>query len=93
MVTIADVLQAKQIEKILGRPLNEQEISGEEFEVRLQDGRYQMFAVSRIAFPYDLLPDYALNMSGEPEDMESEGYRFVNWDSEGRDTDETHEDL
>lgn len=93
MAKIRDMIFVNCLEKRLGRRLNEEQLSGEEFEIRALDGHYELVAVPLVDFPYGLLPDYALNMSGVEDGIRQAGFREVKWNAEGKDPDEIEEDI
>lgn len=73
MSKIRDVLQVKQIEKLLGRKLTDWELEDTgPFLVRLKDGTYDKVEVTRLEFPRDVLSPPACYLVGGSEDHEDE---------------------
>lgn len=55
MVTIRDMLYVKQLERRLGRPLTEEEMSGDDTVVELPNGDIEVITVPLLPFPDALL--------------------------------------
>lgn len=68
MEQIRDMIFVKQLEHRLGRPLTEQEMSGEEFEVEFADGHTEWHIVPILNFPYDLLSAPECYVSQSPDE-------------------------
>lgn len=57
MEQIRDMIFVNQLEKRLGRTLDEDELSGDVFQAQFPDGHVEHLAVPLLDFPHDLMPE------------------------------------